>query len=142
MHSASYEITALIARYILIFLCFVVLVRSIFIARASKPNVMIKSNLQEAKLISLSNNKTYFLGYDNIIGSSARCDIHVTGRGVGKIHIQIYKKKTSWMMCTYSRKSTLLNEIRVNGKIEINHNDVIALGSQKFKFEIPNGGGA
>lgn len=140
MHSASYEITALIARYILIFLSFVVLVRSIFIARASRPNVTIKGGRQIAKLISLDSNKEYYLGYDNIIGSSNRCDIQIEGRGVGRIHIQIYKSKNNWMLCTYSRKATLLNEIKVGGKIEISSNDLIKLGARKFKFETLEGG--
>lgn len=140
MHSASYEITALIARYILIFLCSVVLVRSVFIARASRPNVMIKAGRQIAKLTSLDSDKEYYLGYDNIIGSSKRCDIQLEGRGVGEIHIQIYKNKSSWMLCTYSRKTTLLNEIKVGGKIEISTNDVIRLGTRKFKFETLEGG--
>ena len=135
MHSASYEITALIARYILVFLCFAVLVRSIFIARASRPNVMIKGNHQIAKLTSLESGREYYLGYDNIIGSSQRCDIQVDGRGVGKIHIQIYRSKSNWMLCVYSRKTTLLNEIKIGGKIEISSNDVIKLGAKKFKFE-------
>ena len=140
MHSASYEITSLIARYILVFLCFVVLVRSIFIARASRPNVLIKGARQIAKLTAVDSGREYYLGYDNIIGSSKRCDIQVDGRGVGKIHIQIYKKKNNWMLCTYSRKSTLLNEIKVGGKIEISSSDVIKLGSRKFKFESLEGG--
>lgn len=140
MHSASYEITALIARYILVFLCFVVLVRSIFIARASRPNVLIKGNNHIAKLTELHTKRVYYLGYDNIIGASKRCDIQVEGRGVAKIHIQIYKKKNNWMLCTYSRKAVLLNEIKVGGKIRISTNDVIKLGSQRFRFEVSNGG--
>ncbi len=140
MHSASYEITALIARYILFFLCFIVLIRSIFIARASRPNVMIYNNAQIASLTALGKNRTYYLGYDNIIGSSKRCDIQVATRGVAKIHIQIYKKKNNWMMCAYSRKPTYLNEIKVGGSIPISSNDIIGLGSQKFRFEIAEGG--
>lgn len=140
MHSASYEITALIARYILILLCLIVLIRSIFIARASRVNVMINGDTQIAKLTELSKNKTYYLGYDNIIGVSKRCDIQVLGRGVGKIHIQIYKKKNGWMLCTYSKKATLLNEIKVSGSIPISSNDFIKLGNQNFKFEITEGG--
>ena len=139
MHSASYEITALIARYILIFLCFIVLLRSFFIARASRSNVLINDQMQIAKLMEVGNSKTYYLGLDNIIGASKRCDIQVSGRGVSKIHIQIYKKKDNWMLCTYSKKSTLLNEIKVSGSIPISSNDVIKLGSQKFKFEITKG---
>ena len=140
MYSASYEITALISRYILIFLCSAVFVRVIFIARASRPNVMIKGNYQIARLTALKTDKTYYLGYDNIIGSSNRCDIQVSGRGIAKIHIQIYRKKNNWMLCTYSSKAVLLNEIKVGGKIEISSNDVIKLGSQSFRFEIEKGG--
>ncbi len=134
MHSASYEITALIARYILIFLCGLVLIRTIFISRAMRPNMMKASELNLAKLSYLETDTVFYLGYDNIIGASKRCDVQISGRGVSKIHIQIYKKRDCWMMCTYSKKATYLNEIKISGKIQIESNDVIRIGSQKFKF--------
>ncbi len=140
MHSASYEITSLIARYILVILCGIVFIRTIFISRATRPIIISAEDICIAKLKAYNSEKEYFLGYDNIIGSSKRCDIQILGRSVSKIHIQIYKKRDCWMMCTYSKKSTYLNEIKISGKIKISSNDVVRIGAQKFVF-IANEGG-
>lgn len=138
MHSVSYEITALVARYILVFLCAIVLLRSIFISKVSRINNS-NNNINVAKLVSLDKNSEYCLGYDNTIGTSNRCDIKIIGRGVAKIHIQIYKKQNKWMLCTYAKKHTTINEIKVNGRIEINSNDILKLGARQYRFILNKG---
>ena len=138
MHSISYEITALVLRYILVLLCAIVFIRSIFISRASQ---MLYSNnkISIAKLISRDTNNEFYLGYDNIIGTSNRCDVKVFGKGIAKIHIQIYKKKDNWMLCTYTKKLTILNEIKIGGRIQISTNDIIKLGTKEYKFVLLEG---
>lgn len=138
MYSISYEITALVARYILILLCVIVFVRTIFISRASRLLINNRT-IKIASLLCLETNNEYNLGYDTIIGCSNRCDIRISGRGVAKIHIQIYKKKDKWMLCTYAKRATFLNEIKIGGRVEINSRDVIKLGTKRFRFMLPNG---
>ncbi len=139
MYSTAYEITALIARYILILLCAIVLLRTIFIARASRTPIHLDDNSIIAKLIELSSNKEFLLTYDNTIGNSNRCDIQVEGRNITAIHAQIYKKQGNWMLCTYSKNNTLLNEIKIAGRIQINSNDVLSLGGTHFRFILTKG---
>lgn len=139
MHSIPYEITSLIVRYILVFLCLVVLVRTIFIFRATKLHSKNSEISYFAKLASIDVNREYHLGYDNTIGQSKRCDVQIHGKDIAKIHIQIYKKKDHWMLCTYTRKTTLLNEIKVGGRIEIHSHDVLQLGNKHYRFLVNKG---
>jgi hypothetical protein len=119
-------------------LCAIVLLRSIFISKASRINNS-NNNINVAKLVSLDKDNEYSLGYDNTIGTSNRCDIKIIGRGVSKIHAQIYKKKDTWMLCTYAKKHTKVNEIKVNGRVEINSDDIIKLGAKKYQFILNTG---
>ena len=134
MYNIPYEITALVARYILILLCALVLVRAIFISRASKMASKHDIEVKIAKLVMIDTAREYILGYDNTIGKSNRCDVQIYGQGAAKIHAQIYKKKEKWILCTYSNKNTLLNEIKISGRIEINSHDILKFGNKDYRF--------
>ena len=139
MISASYEITALVARYVLFFLCVIILLRTLFISTTKHRTIKTGDNNGVAKITDIKSGRIYDLGYDCIVGSSKRCDIKIEGRGVSAIHIQIYKQNNHWIICTFSKKPTLLNEIKIGGKEIINTNDIIKIGAKSFQFILPNG---
>ena len=136
MYSVPYEITALIARYILVFLSVLVLVRSIVISVSTKDK---KIEQTAAKLVLIGTEKEYYLMTDSTVGSSHRCDVQITGENIAKIHVQIYKRDEKWVMCVHSKKNTLLNEIEVTGRVEINSNDILRFGDNDYRFILLNG---
>ena len=132
MTSVSYQITALVVRYILIAIVLVVFLRAVSLGRRSKTGAPILRGF----LIQEKNGKQYPLGDDNIIGSSPRCDIVLKGRSLAGVHVQIYRKKKRWLLSRYTTNRTEINEVDVNSRVEVHNGDTLQMGSHLFTLQI------
>ncbi len=135
MTSVSYQITAMVARYILIAIVLVVLIRAISLGSRSKAG----AHIMRGFLVSERTGKQYPLGDDNIIGSSPRCDIVLRGRSMASVHVQIYRKKERWLLSRYTSSRTEVNEVDVNSRVEVRNGDHLQLGGHLFSLQFDEG---
>lgn len=133
MNIEAYHITAMIVRYILVAIVFMVFIEAVLQSRKSRSY---DSSETIATLWWEEEDIEFYLSQENLIGKSNRCDIVVKARGVKRIHGQIYFDSDEWIICANSRSLIYVNEVLIEDKALIEDGDVIGIGDESLVFEL------
>lgn len=136
METQAYTITALLGRYILVILAFLIFVQAILeIRKASGYN----NSLNLATLNWKKNKILFELGQENIIGRYNSNDVIIKSRYVKGKHFRLYLDCDEWIIVPYKNKDVSINGYLIEEKAQIQDNDVIIIGKERFMFNItPN----
>lgn len=136
METQAYTIVAMIGRYILITLCFLVFVQAVLeIRKASQSN----TSTELASLRWLRKRVVFDLANENIIGRSNKCDIAIKAPTVKRRHFRLYSDSDEWIVVPYKKAEVYINEHLIDGTAQVEDGDKISIGRENMIFQImPN----
>ena len=136
METQVYTIAALLGRYILVILAFLVFVQAILeIRKASVYN----NSLDLASLNWKKKKVLFELGQENIVGRRSSNDVVIKSPYVKGRHFKLYLDCGEWIIVPYKNREVSINNYLVEGKAQIQDNDVISIGKERLTFNItPN----
>jgi len=136
METQAYTIAALLGRYILVILAFLIFVQAILeIRKASGYN----NSLNLASLTWKKQRIIFELGQENIVGRRNNNDVIIKSPYVKGRHFKLYLDCGEWIIIPYKKREVCINNYLVEGKTQIQDNDVISIGKERLTFNIaPN----
>lgn len=133
MNIEAYTITAMIVRYILVAIIFLVFIQAVLESTKVRRYESLET---KAYLWWEDEDVAFSLFQENLIGKSNRCDIIVKAKGVKRCHGKIYFDSDEWIICANKRAFIYVNEVLVEDKALIEDGDVIGIGDESLVFEM------
>lgn len=136
METQAYTIAALLGRYILVILAFLVFVQAILeIRKASEYN----NSLNLASLNWKKKNIIFELGQENVVGRKNSCDVVIKSPYFKGRHFKLYLNCGEWIVIPYKNRDVSINGYLIEEKAQIMDDDVITIGKVRLTFNIaPN----
>ena len=93
------------------------------------------SQLQEGRLICLTDGREYSIGSEGIFfGRDATSDVVVLSGEVSRRHAQILPTPQGYVINDSSTNGTFVNKDRIEGSRVLSRSDVIGIGADEFRF--------
>lgn len=133
METQAYTIAALLGRYILVILAFLIFVQAILeIRKASGYN-----NSPNLATLNWKKEKILFeLGQENVIGKYNSNDVIIKSRYVKGRHFKLYLDCGEWIVVPYKNRDVAINGYLIEEKAQILDDDVIIIGKERLTFNI------
>jgi len=133
METQAYTIAALLGRYILVIIAFLIFVQAILeIRKASGYN----NSLNLASLNWKKKRIIFELGQENIIGHRNNNDVVIKSPYVKGRHFKLYLDCGEWIVVPYKNREVCINDYLVEGKAQILDGDIISIDKEKLTFNI------
>lgn len=133
MNTETYNIFAMILRYVFVIVCFLVFVQAILESKKSRHN---SSSLFLTSLEWRKGKIIYDLGQDNIVGRANKCDIVIKSYKVERIHGKIYLDSDEWIVSPYKKAKISVNKLLVEDKALLQDGDKISFGKESVIFHV------
>jgi len=133
MDIQAYSIIAMIGRYLLIIICFLVFVQAIMeIRKESQYN----DSMDLASLKWSRKRMLFALGQENIVGRSTKCDVIIDMPTVRLRHFKIYLDCGEWIVVPCKYSEVKINKYIIEGKTQVTDGDKISIGKENLIFNI------
>ncbi len=136
MEEQAYIITAMIGRYILIIICFLVFIQALLEIWKANQKRRYSTSDKLATLKWLRKKAFYALDYENIVGRSNSCEVIVKSNTVKRKHFRIFLDCEEWFLEPLKNCEVFLNNELVEEKTLIYSGDQITLGREHLVFDI------
>ena len=133
MDTQAYTIVAMIGRYILIILCFLVFIEIILEMRRMS---QYRSSSDLASLEWKKGRIIFALTQENIIGRANKCDVVVKSPFIKRHHFKLYLDSEEWIAAPYKDCKMYINGFLIEDKAQVEDGDKISFGKEKMIFHL------
>lgn len=133
METQAYTIAALLGRYIFVILAFLIFVQAILeIRKASGYN-----NSENLATLNWKKQKIVFeLNQENTIGRRSSNNVVIRSPHFKGRHFKLYLDCGEWIVLPYKNRDVSINNYLIEGKAQIQDDDVIIIGEERLTFNI------
>ncbi|MBN2879210.1 MAG: FHA domain-containing protein [Clostridia bacterium] len=131
METHIYILLAMIGRYILILVCFLIFVAALLEIRKAAQS---KKPLNPASLKWNRGKAIFDLRHESIIGRSKKCNIVINSPFVKRYHLRILEDCGEWVIIPYKDTKVYLNKQFIDDRTLLTDKDVISFGKESMVF--------